>query len=75
MKEFTSADVPPGSRFRDRQYPGVEFSPVQLDRGGIHIYNGSNPCHFKHLKWETLRGYYEILRPGSTVWERCERPA
>lgn len=69
-------DCPPGSVFRCPVFPdGVHMGMLGVADSGILTanYRELPECFVEHVNWEDLQAGYEILLPGSTVWQKCEK--
>lgn len=68
-----AGDVPPGSVFRRKDWlPGIHRSYFEINATGVYwtMGNTDNPC----TDWMDLMNHeWQLLRPGSTTWEKCEK--
>lgn len=67
-------DVPPGSVVRTKTDEDKHgwWMIVATDRNHVYLGEMSEP---QTKFWSDLQKEYVILRPGSDVWQPCEKPA
>lgn len=61
-------DIPPGSVFRLPQAALIWEASCKIANEAVYLFSNGWTSYFK-----LMRDGWEILRPGSTTWEKCEK--